>query len=130
MMKHYLFFVLLCLTISGCNNGFVPVHGKVTFEDGSPLTQGGIAFSTATFMADGKIQPDGTFTLTSLKQGDGLPPGNHVVTISASEVDTKERTTYLVDPMFGDVTTTPLTAEVSVNQKIFDFKVSKPKRML
>jgi hypothetical protein len=128
MLKHYFLFVLLlCFAVSGCSNGFVPVHGKVTFEDGSPLTQGGIAFSTATFMADGKIQPDGTFTLTSLKQGDGLPVGNYTVTISASEVDAKERTTYLVDPVFGDVTTTPLTAEVSANQKIFDFKVSKPK---
>ncbi|MDR0337691.1 MAG: carboxypeptidase-like regulatory domain-containing protein [Planctomycetaceae bacterium] len=127
MSKHYFIFVLLCLALSGCGNGFIPVHGKVTFEDGSPLTQGGIAFSTATFMADGKIQADGSFTLTSSKPGDGLPPGNYTVTISASKTDDKERTIYLVDPKFGDVTTSPLTAEVSGNQKIFDFQVSKPK---
>ncbi|MDR0335593.1 MAG: carboxypeptidase-like regulatory domain-containing protein, partial [Planctomycetaceae bacterium] len=101
--------------------------GKVTFEDGSPLTQGGIAFSTATFMADGKIRADGSFTLTSSKPGDGLPPGNYIVTISASETDDKERTIYLVDPKFGDVTTSPFTAEVSADQKKFDFTVSKPK---
>jgi hypothetical protein len=127
MLKHYFLFILVCITISGCNNKFIPVHGKVTFEDGSPLTQGGIAFSTATFMADGKIQPNGTFTLTSLKPGDGLPPGDYTVTINASETDAKEKTIYLIDPVFGDVTTTPLTANVSANQKIFDFKVSKPK---
>jgi hypothetical protein len=127
MLKYYFLFVLLCIAICGCNNGFIPVHGKVTFEDGSPLPQGGIAFSTATFMASGKIQPDGTYTLTSLKPGDGLPSGNYTVTISASETDSSERTIYLVDPVFGDVTTTPLTADVSTNQKGFDFKVSKPK---
>jgi hypothetical protein len=127
-MKNFFFFVTLIfsLAVTGCSNGFIAINGKVTFEDGSPLTKGGIAFSTETFMADGKIQPDGTFTLTSLKPGDGLPPGNYKVTIRASETDAYEKTANLVDPLFGDVTKTPLTAEVTAGQRKFDFKVSKP----
>ncbi|MDR1964956.1 MAG: carboxypeptidase-like regulatory domain-containing protein [Planctomycetaceae bacterium] len=131
-MKTNLLPLLLCLIaiFSGCNShGFVPTGGKVTFEDGSPLTKGKIAFSTATFMAEGTIQPDGTFTLTSLKPGDGLPPGNYQVTISASETDANEKTIYLIDHQFEDPSTTPLTAEVTTEGKnLFDFKVSQPKR--
>jgi hypothetical protein len=124
------FFCIVCFTLfcSGCGNGFVPVGGKVTFEDGSPLTKGGISFSTQTYMADGVIQPDGSYVLTSLKPGDGLPPGNYKVIIGAADVDEKERTVYLVDPIFSDVTKTPLTAEVTPNQKTFDFKVTKTKK--
>lgn len=96
------------------------------YEDGSPLTNGGIAFSTYNFMADAKIQPDGTFKLSSLKPDDGLPPGTYKVTIDASETDTKEKTVYLVDPVFADTATTPLTAEVTSGTKYFVFKVRKP----
>jgi hypothetical protein len=130
-MKNYFLLILLgfAVTVSGCSgNGFIPAGGKVTFEDGSPVTQGGVTFSTSTFMADGKIQPDGTFTLTSLKPGDGLPPGSYKVTVSSSETDAKERTIYFVDKIFSDITTTPLTAEVTSSQRTFEFKVSKPKK--
>ena len=131
-MNKYLLCLSLCLVfaISGCGGqGFVPAGGKVTFEDGSPLSKGGIAFSTDTFMADASIKPDGTYTLSSLKPGDGLPPGTYKVTIGASEVNDKEQTTYLVDPLFADTATTPLTAEVTKGGKNqFDFTVTKPKK--
>ena len=79
-------------------------------------------------MADGMIKPDGTFTLSSLKPGDGLPPGDYVVTIDASEVNDKDKTTYLIDPSYADPEKTPLRAEVKQGDKNqFEFKVTKSK---
>ena len=129
-MKTKLFCVVIlaCLTVTGCGGGgFVPAGGKVTFDDGTPVGGGGIAFQTSTFMADGRINPDGTFTLSSLKPGDGLPPGTYTVTVGWSEYDANERTVYLVDPSFGNPNTTTLKAEVTKGRNNFDFVVSKPK---
>jgi hypothetical protein len=121
--------IVICLTVTGCGGkGFVPAGGTVKYDDGSPVTTGGIAFQASDFMADGKINPDGSFTLSSLKPGDGLPPGTYKVMVSASETDDKEQTISLVDPSFGSVGTTTLSAEVSKGGKNqFDFVVTKPK---
>ena len=128
MTKNFLFVLLLvCTSIIGCGKGFVPAGGKVTYEDGSPVTSGGIVFSSSFFMAEGRIQSDGTYTLFSLKPGDGLPPGQYKVTIGASETDERERSVDLIDPKFSDPKSSPLFAEVikgGTNQ--FDFQVTKP----
>ncbi len=120
--------ILLVLGLSGCGNGFIPVGGKIVFEDGSPLTEGAICFSTDTFMANARIQPDGTFQLSSLEKEDGLPVGHYSVTIYSATMDEKERTVYLVDPIFFDKDTTPLHAEVVSNTKHFEFQVHRPKK--
>ena len=130
-MKTNLFCVviLVCLAIAGCGGqGFVPTGGKVTFDDGSPVGGGGIAFQTDTFMADGTINSDGTFTLSSLKPGDGLPPGTYKVIVGWTEYDANERSIYRIDPLFSDRQTTTLSAEVTKGGKNqFEFVVSKPK---
>jgi len=120
--------ILTCLVVAGCGGqGFVPAGGKVTFDDGTPVGGGGIAFQTSTFMADGQINADGTFTLSSLGPGDGLPPGTYKVTVGWTENDANERTIYRVDPIFGDPDTTTLTAEVIKGKNQFEFVVTKPK---
>ena len=124
-------FVLTCLALTGCGGqGFVPAGGKVSFDDGSPVAGGGIVFQAGTFMADGSINADGTFTLSSLKPGDGLPPGTYQVTVGWSVTEDNGKTTHYVDPLFGDLKTTTLTAEVTKgnkNKNQFEFTVSKPK---
>jgi len=127
MTKHSLFvFVLSFLFVAGCGGDFIQTGGKVTYEDGSPVTSGGIVFETDNFMADGRIQPDGTYTLSSLKPGDGLPAGTYRVSISAVEYDENERQVVLVDPKYGSPSSSGLTAEVSRGQHRFDFTVTKP----
>ena len=81
--------VTLCRLLScwGCGQAdgpwsgqTVPVKGKVTYK-GKPLTQGTVSSSPRIPAArpHGNIQPDGTFVLTTFKEGDGAvagsPPG-------------------------------------------------------
>ncbi len=80
--------VLLVLSImTGCGEQIekkptAPVKGIVTFE-GKPLETGEVVFfpDSGEQIAHGKIQPDGSFQLTTYEEGDGAFPGTHKVTI-------------------------------------------------
>ena len=73
--------VLSLLLLIGCG-GNVTVTGKVVFsDDGSPLTVGTVCFASNGSLARGDIQPDGTFTVGTLGERDGLPPGTYSVYI-------------------------------------------------
>lgn len=80
--------VLLALSvISGCAEQIdkkptAPVKGVVTYE-GKPLETGEVVFfpDSGEQIAHGKIQPDGSFQLTTYEEGDGAFPGTHKVTI-------------------------------------------------
>src|SRR5262249_62154730 len=63
-----------------------PVHGQVLFQ-GQPAAQALVIFHP---VGDGPVQevrpvgrvaPDGTFTLTTYREGDGAPAGAYVVTV-------------------------------------------------
>ena len=68
----------------------VPIQGEVLFK-GAPLinvTQGIVRYSpkqsgTAAREATGRIQPDGTFVLTTFKKADGVVVGDYDITVSA-----------------------------------------------
>jgi hypothetical protein len=59
------------------------VKGKVTYK-GQPLTQGIIQFEPNGYgrMATGTLQSDGSFVLSTLKEGDGVVAGVHKVSIT------------------------------------------------
>lgn len=60
----------------------VPVSGVVTYK-GNPLTRGTVVFEPdAGRPAHGAIQPDGHYTLSTFKDGDGAVEGAHRVSIS------------------------------------------------
>jgi hypothetical protein len=87
---------LLFVVAPGCFSGDPkthPVHGKVLFPDGKPLTKGSVEFelvdqekpSTAT----GEISDDGTFELGTYKPDDGAIAGRHrAVVIADHEIGT------------------------------------------
>jgi len=67
---------------SGAVPPLLPVKGKVTYN-GKPLTSGIIRFEPDGYgrAATGKLQSDGTYALTTIKEGDGVVAGAHFVTV-------------------------------------------------
>ena len=82
------------LALAGCGRRDLhPVSGTVRFPDGSPLTTGRVVLDygpQANRGGWGYIKPDGTFTLGSLTQTDGVRAGTVRVAITlASAADGK-----------------------------------------
>lgn len=137
-MKKFCFLSIFVLFVfTGCGGGGVNVSGKVTFEDGTPLTMGEVAFQTASFIATGLIQPDGTYTLGSLKAGDGVPKGTYNVTVKAvssppvppgalSDPNYKPAPAkHLIDLKFASQSTSGLTCQVD-GKTTFNITVTPP----
>jgi len=75
----------ICLLLTGCGGQpttFV-VKGKVVYTDGTPVRFGDVETLAVEqrVNARGKIQPDGSFTLTTFRADDGALPGSHQVVI-------------------------------------------------
>ena len=88
--------VALC-TFCGCGGSpyeVAPVRGVVTLND-KPFTQGGVMFAPLAKDDDansgksavGRIQADGTYTLTTFEKNDGAVVGEHWVTIVNHDED-------------------------------------------
>lgn len=144
-----IFFMTLSLAavlILGCSNQ-VRVTGKVTFEDGTPLTEGKVVFDKDTsFQAVGQIQSDGSYTLGSYKVTDGVPRGTYKVYITGAvssqtrDVGVRAQTgeqsfergqvsipmfTKLIHPKYEAPETSGLVCEVNQSMK-YDIKVTPP----
>jgi hypothetical protein len=81
---------LALVTAWGCGSSSYPVHGRVVWSDGSPakeLEGGFVGFESLVndVNARGDIAADGTFSLSSLKKDDGLPPGKYQVVVAPPE---------------------------------------------
>jgi len=62
----------------------VPVKGRVTYL-GKPLTKGTVKFEPDSGReAHGDIKSDGSFVLSTFKEGDGAVPGTHRVAVSGA----------------------------------------------
>jgi hypothetical protein len=76
----------LVLGLAGCGNKLHPVRGKVTLDDGTPVTRGLIVFERTdggpALTARGDIKEDGTYELSTYKTGDGVPPGKYRVLVN------------------------------------------------
>ena len=123
----------------GCSEN-VKVTGKVTFEDGSPLTLGRVCFQTETMFADGPLQNDGTYTLGSLGENTGLPKATYQVFITGATTPPQLGAgkgqlgatqgsytpgTSLIHQKFTDRMTSGLTCEVK-GRTVFDISVTPP----
>ncbi|MDR1494193.1 MAG: YgdI/YgdR family lipoprotein, partial [Planctomycetaceae bacterium] len=117
-----------CLFLAGCGSNQVPLGGKVTFQDGKPLKTGVVCFSTGTFMAEGRLNENGEYTVGSLKDNDGLPPGTYKVYIQgAIEYNAKEQGVSLIHKKFTEPNTTPFSFEAKKSgDKTFNIEVSPP----
>jgi hypothetical protein len=85
------FAALFLLSLTSCDGPgpysgtLYPVKGQVLLADGKPLTGGSVQFipKQGGLPATGKIETDGTFSLTS-KTRDGAAPGEYKIRIEPS----------------------------------------------
>lgn len=123
-----------------------PVTGKVTFQ-GKPVPEGTITFyPTQGRSATARLQPDGSYTLTTFSENDGAIVGSHQVTIEAVRFNAPPRATsfeeeiatarggkrmdvpaqgpqWLVPQKYSDRTTSDLKAEVQSGKNTIDFNL-------
>ncbi|MHB1559555.1 MAG: hypothetical protein ACYC61_19075 [Isosphaeraceae bacterium] len=97
----------------------IPVKGKVTYK-GNPLTKGRVKFEPDGFgrNAYGKIQADGTFTLTTDKEGDGAVAGHHRVAVIETGIKSPRDA---VAKKYASVSSSGLTADVDASNTEFTF---------
>jgi hypothetical protein len=103
-----------CAAGAGATPSLIPVKGQVTYK-GQPLTKGEIKFEPDGGYgrrAKGELRSDGTFVLTTDKEGDGVVAGHHQVFITgtgshpAKEVVPKKYTLRASSTLTADVDAT------------------------
>jgi hypothetical protein len=117
--------------VAGCSNR-LQVHGKLEYEDGQPITEmeGCEVYFTSEELktsARGGIQKDGTFTLMTQKEGDGILPGTYKVSVAQPHPmpERPEKRNPVVALVYEDPEQTPLTAKVDAGHKDFTFKLRR-----
>lgn len=133
---------VVLFSLAGCGPSapypIVPVTGKVTYEDGTPIPAARVvvSFESEAPPVDSKTHPragkaevnpsDGTFSsVTTWKFGDGAIVGPHKVVVIS--MDEKQNPTKHVPKEYQSKVTTPLTIEVTRDGKPLEIKVAKPK---
>jgi hypothetical protein len=97
---------LLLAGVAGCGNGpkMHPVRGKVVYADGSPMRGGTVMFEpmdpAAQVIARGVIDTEnGTFTLSTYREGDGAMEGRHRAMVRGRRNNPKSQA---LDPTLKD----------------------------
>ncbi|MDR3233159.1 MAG: hypothetical protein LBT46_05780 [Planctomycetaceae bacterium] len=120
-MKPFIGITLLLLLAAGCS-GRVSVGGKVSYDDGQTVTDGGVSFHSATETYHGLLDKQGNYRLGSGGNTNGIRPGTYQVTVSSFHLDENTNPVYDVSPKYGKKETSGLTCEVK-GRTVFDIKV-------
>ena len=120
--------------VAGCRGGQYPVHGRVVYEDGSPVTEGIVIGEKVEgdrrVKAQGSVQSDGTFSWGTQSPGDGAEPGKYRVVVVPRAVGEKEASQGVrpaVDRKFSNPQTSGIDFEVKPGRNELDITVTKPK---
>ncbi|MDR0870459.1 MAG: hypothetical protein LBN39_06665 [Planctomycetaceae bacterium] len=138
-MKQTTCFILLLMIafFAGCGNNNVGLKGKVVFSDNKePVPRGLVYFDDGTRQSRGTIQSDGTFTMGSLKDQDGLPPGTYKVFFADVHEQTGETKTSdgsagepiytsLINKKYLSLDTSGLSQTVDATTKQIDFELDR-----
>jgi hypothetical protein len=122
---------VLCL--GGCGSGRHPVRGQLVYaDDGQPVKE--LAGFEVIFTSEqlhtsarGTIQEDGSFELGTDKDGDGVAPGEYVVTVTQPfrEPERPFVGDRVVDRAYEDPARSDLKAEVKPEKNDFVFKLRR-----
>jgi hypothetical protein len=126
------------LVLSGCGGGqpkTAVVRGTVTYK-GKPVPNGTVSFIPASGpAATGEIGPDGSYTLTTFRKGDGAVLGMHKVVIAAMQdmtgrlpEDRNPLPPSIVPDKYTSIGTTDLTAEVKDGENTINFTLVDKKK--
>jgi hypothetical protein len=107
--------MLLIGLSSGCGDGRprrVPVSGQVLI-DGKPLRSGYVrVVPENSRAAQGNIDQNGRFQLTTFDDGDGCVPGTHPLEVSSCEKAGPSAVRWLIPKEYQDAATSGLTVTV------------------
>lgn len=118
--------LICCVACWGCGPAaqgnlpdLIPVKGKVTYK-GKPLTKGRIKFEPDGYgrPASGQLQADGTYTLGTKVEGDGVVAGDHRISLSDLDKGLARDRTF---KKFTSPNTSQLTATVDKDHTEFNF---------
>jgi hypothetical protein len=139
-MRDWLALALATSLLLGCSDGnpfaYVPVSGKLSYDDGMPIPAGGIRlqfFLQDVAPVDGAyprpaaadVDQTGAFScVTSYKYGDGLSPGKHKVSIDYA-TDAKGK--LLVPKEYTHGGTTPLIVEITEDSVDAPLEIKVPR---
>jgi len=114
--------LVLLLAMAGCGSKLSSLHGKVLFEDGKPLNAGTVIFQLIdagekTPNTRAYIQPDGSFSASTYKENDGMPPGKYRVAVFAKSWglgpgETPPKDQIFVEAKYSDLNKSGLSVEV------------------
>lgn len=113
--------------LSGCGAPkFYPVKGQVILFGVGPLTEGEVRFrpvSKPDLIATGRIQKDGSFSLTTSSHGEGVLEG----TCKAAVVVEPRQGKPVIDKRFGDFDTSDRQFTVTAREEnYFILEVTRP----
>jgi hypothetical protein len=121
--------------VAGCGSGRYPVKGRVTYEDGSPLTEGNVVGQMGegvdSVTVQGNVNPDGTFAWGTERPGDGARPGKYRVAVmprGLGDAEIAKGMLPAVDPKFSRPETSGIEFEVKEGKNELLITVTKPKR--
>jgi hypothetical protein len=126
--------LLLLAGVTGCGPRLYPVRGKVTLDDGKPLTRGLVLFEASgdgpRVMARGEVQPDGSYQLSTHKPGDGALPGRYRVLLNPMDLSDlpDEKKNLPFDIRYLKYETSGLEFEVRAEPNDIPIQVARPGR--
>jgi hypothetical protein len=121
---------LTALAFVGCGSGLQPVRGKVMLPDGKPAANSQVVFEGPTggkaISARGDVQVDGSFELSTVQPGDGVPVGKYRVQVNPpAVVDAEAAQRAPFHPKFSDFSTSGLEFEVKSGGNDFPIQLTK-----
>lgn len=111
----------------GCGDGRptrVAVSGHVTI-DGQPLETGNIRFHSKDHRAaSAKINPDGSFTLSTYEFGDGCVTGEHLVAVNGSKLLNPKTLRWHAPKKYASAATSELICDITEPTSSADFQLT------